>query len=67
MTIEFYYMAPSPPSRMVWMILKALNLEFVPKIIQLTKREQKQPEYLAINPRGKIPALKDGDYVIAER
>lgn len=27
---------------------------------------QKKPEYLAINPMGKVPALKDGDATIAE-
>ena len=67
MTIEFYFMAPSPPSRVVWMVLKALELEFEPKIIDLTKGEQKLPEYLAINPRGKIPGLKDGEFAITER
>jgi glutathione S-transferase len=27
---------------------------------------QKKPEYLAINPMGKVPALKDGDVTLAE-
>ena len=67
MAIEFYYMAPSPPCRAVWMILKVLNLEFVSNIIDLVKGDQKKTEFMAINPRGKIPALKDGEYCIAER
>jgi len=67
MTIEFFYMNQSPASRMVWMTLKALNLDFNAKVVNLLKGEQKNPEFLALNPRGKVPAIKDGDYVIAER
>jgi len=66
MTIEFFYMKISEPCRMVWMVLKALKLDFDVKVVNLFKGEQKKPEFLAINPRGKIPALKDGDFAIAE-
>ena len=52
---------------MAWTVLKALGLEFELNKINLMTGEQQKPEYLAINPRGKVPALKDGDYVIAER
>lgn len=34
-------------------------VEFV--LIDLTKGQHKTPEFLAINPNGKIPALRDGD------
>lgn len=42
-------------------VAKYLNLpvEFVR--IDLAKGEQKTPQYLAINPNGKVPALEDGD------
>eukprot|EP00270_Netrium_digitus_P002870 TRINITY_DN1323_c0_g2_i1.p1 TRINITY_DN1323_c0_g2~~TRINITY_DN1323_c0_g2_i1.p1 ORF type:complete len:214 (+),score=35.05 TRINITY_DN1323_c0_g2_i1:70-711(+) len=36
------------------------------EIVDLSKREQKKPEYLAIQPFGIIPALKDGEFVIYE-
>ena len=67
MAIEFFFMNASPPSRMVWMVLKALKLDFDAKEVNLMEGAQKKPEFLAINPRGKVPAIKDGDYVIAER
>jgi glutathione S-transferase len=35
-------------------------------MIDLTKGAQKTTEYLAINPMGKVPALKDGDATLAE-
>jgi len=57
----------SPPSRMAYMTLKALGLDCEVKVIDLAARENKTPEYLAMNPRGKIPTVKDGDYVISER
>ena len=57
----------SYPCRTVAMTLKALKLDYDIETVDLFKGEQKSPEYLAINPRGKIPTLKDGDYVICER
>ena len=32
----------------------------------LSKGEQKTPDYLAINPMGKVPALRDGEAKLAE-
>ncbi|HEY4986487.1 MAG TPA: glutathione S-transferase family protein [Bradyrhizobium sp.] len=34
--------------------------------IDISEGAQKTPEYLAINPMGKVPALKDGDATLAE-
>ncbi len=34
--------------------------------VDLSAGAQKAPEYLAINPMGKVPALKDGDATLAE-
>jgi glutathione S-transferase len=35
-------------------------------LLHLSKNEQAQPDYLAINPMGKVPALKHGDTIITE-
>src|SRR6478672_9996321 len=35
-------------------------------LTDLSKGEHKSPEYLAINPMGKVPALRDGDATLAE-
>jgi len=67
MTIKFYYLGPSPPCRVVLMVFKALKLDFEPNFVNILEGEQYKPEYLAINPRGKIPAIKDGEYVLVER
>jgi len=67
MGITIYYLDMSFPCRSVAMTLKALKLDYEIEVIDLFKGEQKSPEFLAINPRGKIPALKDGDFTIYER
>ena len=35
--------------------------------VEVVTREQRQsPEYLAINPAGAVPALRDGDYILTQ-
>jgi len=34
--------------------------------VDIPKRENKTPEFLALNPHGKIPVLRDGDFTLAE-
>src|SRR5262249_40041859 len=34
--------------------------------VNLDAGEQRRPEFLALNPHGKIPVLVDGDFVLAE-
>lgn len=40
------------------------DYQFVP--VDLGKGEQKAPEFLAMNPHGKIPVLLDGDFALPE-
>jgi glutathione S-transferase len=35
-------------------------------LLSFASREHKSPEYLALNPRGKVPTLRDGDFVVFE-
>lgn len=65
--LTFYSLELSPPCRNVIMVLKALGLKYELVTVDITKGEQKTEEYIAINPRGKVPALKDGDFVVYER
>ncbi|KAF5809989.1 putative glutathione transferase [Helianthus annuus] len=44
--------------------LKGLDYEY--KAINLFKNEQSHPEYLKMNPIGYVPALVDGDIVLAD-
>ena len=39
-------------------------MEFESVVIDLTKREQKDPEYLKIHPFGQVPALDDDGFIV---
>jgi len=64
MAITFYYGSGSPFSWKVWLALEHKQLPYVFNVLRLQQGEQKKPEYLAINPRGKVPALIDDGFVI---
>jgi maleylacetoacetate isomerase len=46
--------------------LKGLSYESVPKHLLRDGGEQKQPEYLAVNPQGLVPALADDGFVVPQ-
>ncbi|TCD64425.1 Glutathione S-transferase 2 [Steccherinum ochraceum] len=49
--------------------LNELGLEYESKYVDLESREHKGPDYLKINPNGRVPALidhKNGDYTVWE-
>jgi len=62
--IKLYTFPPSTNSRKVRIALLEKGLEFERINVDLSKREQKQPEYLKIHPYGQIPALDDEGFVV---
>jgi glutathione S-transferase len=62
--IKLYTFPPSTNSRKVRIALIEKGLEFERINIDLTKREQKSPDYLKIHPFGQIPALDDEGFVV---
>jgi len=62
--IKLYTFPPSTNSRKVRIALLEKGLEFERINVDLTKREQKSPEYLQIHPLGQIPALDDEGFVV---
>jgi glutathione S-transferase len=62
--IKLYTFPPSTNSRKVRIALLEKGLEFERINIDLTKREQKNPDYLKINPFGQVPALDDEGFVV---
>lgn len=49
----------------VWM-LEEVGVPYTLQYVDVTKGEQKSPEFLALNPMGKLPTLQDGDVVVTE-
>jgi glutathione S-transferase len=62
--IKLYTFPPSTNSRKVRIALIEKGLEFERVNVDLTKREQKNPEYLKIHPFGQVPALDDEGFVL---
>ena len=46
--------------------LEEAGAAFEPVRIALADGQQRTPEYLAVNPKGRVPALADGDWVLTE-
>jgi len=46
--------------------MEELGLTYERMPLNMSQREHKNPEYLKLNPNGKVPCLVDGDYIIWE-
>jgi glutathione S-transferase len=64
--IEVFMISGSPFAWRVLLALELKGLAYETRVLQISKNEQKAPEFLAINPRGRVPALRDGDTVVCE-
>jgi len=60
-----YHASPSRSSIVLWM-LEEVGAPYHVKLLKLSEGENLKPDYLAVNPMGKVPALKHGDAVITE-
>ncbi len=64
--LEVYWGSGSP---FAWRVLLALEVKGIPyesKLLSFSEQEHKSAAYTAINPRAKIPAIKDGDVTLGE-
>lgn len=64
--MKLYYSPLSSNSRKVRMVAALLDIPLELQNVELPKGEQRRPEYLAVNPMGKVPVLVDGDLVLPE-
>lgn len=64
-TITFYH-NPMSRSRIVHFMLEELGAPYETRLVSLEKGEHKAPEYLAINPMGKLPAIVHRGVVVTE-
>jgi len=60
------YTADTPNGWKVSIALEELGLPYEVRNLDLTKGEQKEPRFLAINPNGRIPAIEDDGMPVFE-
>jgi len=66
MAMDVYWGSGSPYSWRVLLALEYKGLPYTSHQLQFSKQEHKSPQMLAMNFRGRVPVLKDGDYVVFE-
>lgn len=64
--MKFYTNPLSTSCRKVDATAKHLDIPLEHVVLDVIKGESRTPEFLAINPNGKVPALVDGDVVLWE-
>jgi glutathione S-transferase len=64
--IDVYWASGSCKSWSVLLALVVKRVPFASKLLEFSKGQHKTSEYLALNPRGKVPCIQDGDYVLFE-
>jgi glutathione S-transferase len=65
MKMKLYEFGPTRSIRARW-TLQELGVDFEPIRVNLLAGEHQRPEFLKINPAGKIPVLIDGDRILTE-
>lgn len=64
-TLKLYHAAPSRSSVVHWM-LEEVGEPFEIEMVSIQDGANKRPEFLQLNPLGKVPVLAHGDVVISE-
>lgn len=64
--IDFYYGSGSPYAWRVWLALEHKALPYTLHVMSFSAGDLKTEAFRAINPRGLVPAIVDGDCKLAE-
>lgn len=59
--------APNSRSGAARILLEELGVPYDLHVLNLKKNEQRAPDYLAVNPMGKVPAIRHGDALVTEQ
>ena len=63
--LKLYYASPSRASVTMWM-LEEVGEPYEVELLNLKNGDQRKPEYLAINPKGRVPALITDSGILTE-
>jgi glutathione S-transferase len=65
-SLTFYYGSGSPYAWRVWYALEHKGIAYDMKILSFDKEENKRPDFVALNPRGKVPVIVDDGFALYE-
>lgn len=65
MALTLFY-SPGACSLAAHIALEESGLAFEPRRVNFAEAEQRGPAYLAVNPKGRVPALSDDGFVVTE-
>ena len=65
-SVEIYWISGSPFSWRVLLTAEVKGIPYEGKLLEASKGEHKTPEFLAINPLGRVPAIRDGNFTLHE-
>ena len=66
MALTFYFGSGSPFAWKVWLTLEHKGIAYTAKRLSFDKDETRSPEYLKVNPRGKVPSIVDDGFALYE-
>ena len=66
MALAFYYGSGSPYAWRVWLALEYKRIPYEQKVMSFSAGDLRKPDYLAINPRHKVPAIVDDGFSMYE-
>lgn len=66
MTIVFYYGSGSTYAWKVHLALEHKALPYERKVLSFAAGDTKKPEFMALNPRGRVPTIDDDGFVLYE-
>lgn len=66
MAITFYCGSGSPYAWRVWLALEHKKLPYDFRLLSFSDGDTQKPEFLKLNPRGRVPVIVDGDFALSE-
>ncbi len=66
MSITFYYGSGSAPAWRVWLALEFKGLPYDFRLMSFDAGDLKRPAFRALNPRGRVPTIVDGNFTLYE-